>query len=310
MQKIKHFKSLVWKLLASLCLLGALGFFVGKSFFPHTYHFAFPVQFSQSNKPYLPIKIEDRSYLIGIDLGSKFQIMLNEKTLDQLTKTPHGTGSWINVKGKQFTTPCYKIPQIDMGGLSFKNILAVQSDPKENPSISQNSESDAPYIPCDVRANIVGNLGKRLLEKVNILFDINRSLILASNDLKKLKQAGYDLKTFIKVPLNITRKSVIVNAKTDLGLLRFGLDTGATYTALRTSCLKGKACSKTILDFPAFSSNIFEIDGYNFGPQDMICFDIADAIYPIDGILGIDFFQAHVIYIDFKHQVGYIKPLK
>ncbi len=303
MQKIKNFKALFWKALVSLVFLGAFCFFLGKIFFSRPYHLLFPVQFSDSDIPYLPINIDNHSYLLKIDLGSNFQMVLEAKVLDQITKIPYGTDSWANAKGKTLTSPRYKLPLIEMGNLPFTNVFVRQLDPKGNCVFYRNPGFNPLSSP-----EIVGHIGKPLLDKVNLLFDFNHSLMLISNDLKKLREGGYDLKTFIKVPFKVGAKSVILETKTDLGPMRLVLDTGATCTMLRTSCLKGETCSKKIYGLPGLSSNIFMMGNHNFGPQNIAFFDISKAFDLIDGFLGMDFLKKHSVYIDFKDQMAYITP--
>ena len=274
-----------------------LGAFIWKLFFSvEAYHVRLPIQFSAEGFPCLEVEIENQKYLLKAALGSKFQMKLHPNILKELEKTVFKTESWTNLKGLQFEAPSYKIPSIDLGKLHFDQVVVVESET----SNSEDNEKDFEMVGC---------LGRPLLSKVNLLFDLKHALIIASNDIKKLQKDGYDLKTFIKVPLQITAKSINCAVDTEVGTLRLALDIGFSCNILRKKTFYKEAFSlERVGSFFILPLKEVVIGGFDFGKGEFLLLDIADKLDEIDGIIGMEFFRSHVVYFDFKHQVAYIHP--
>lgn len=291
--KIKHFTLGVSLSLFACALALWLGYLSMRP-----YHFHLPVKFTDKNIPYIEAWIEGKKYHLVVDLGSKFQLCLTPDVLKQLHKYQCGSATWMNVKGEQYTFPQYIIPKIKIGPSLFKNPLAVEK-PLTTRCILWETKQPESFIPD-------GYLGKNLLKEKNLLFDLSHSRILASNSPKKLLKDGYDINHYIKIPLEITDKSVIISVITEYGLIKLVLDTGSTGTLLRDALVNNN--THQIHGIPHTYLDQFVIGDHNFGKQSAYLFEIPEAITSsgIDGVLGVDFFIKHNIYIDFSTSTAYI----
>jgi hypothetical protein len=59
--------------------------------------------------------------------------------------------------------------------------------------------------------------------------------------------------------------------------------------------------------FPWLTSTHFTMNGTNFGSQDLYFLSMTRELNDLDGILGMDFIEKHVIYIDFSKKLLYIR---
>lgn len=252
------------------------------------------IQLSSYSIPTTKIKIEDKNYLVKIDLGTKLSLVLTKKNLLELHKEKKGEVEWKNFRGISYVANSYILPKINLGKLALCNVLAHESSFK-----------------CRKVTYLSGNpkeypqtLGRPLFEKYKLLLDCKNNRLFISNDLKKLKKNGYDIKRFIKVPCKMGRTGLILEADTDLGKKSLTLDTGSTFSALRNSPQIKSTGNK--LDLPLFSSQKFAIGGKDYKALDFLLLDITPELNELDGILGMDFIKKHVMYIDFPNRVVYI----
>jgi len=274
-------------------------------FLTTTYHFPLPVQFTAGNTPCIEVIIENKKYPMVVDLGSKFQMSMRPNVLKKIYKRSSGTASWINIKGKRHQYPQYIISNIEIGSLMFKEITTVEKPFKASYVLW----SDPDESKLEKFIEPAGYLGKSLLEKMNLLFDLAQARMIVTNSLKKLQKEGYDIKNFVKVPLEITDKSVLIQVKTEFGFVKLGLDTGATRSCLRASLLEEKTSETTYHGIATTTLNKVVIGGHDFGKLEPYILDIANEITStgIDGVLGMDFFREHIIYLDFSKKTAYIK---
>jgi len=140
--------------------------------------------------PYISVFIEGFHYPMVVDLGSRLEMTLQSEYLKHLSKDPNGKENWKNFRGNEFVRSNYKIPEAKIGSLKFENIKVTEEFSEEeddciiwsDPSIEKTSRKT------------VGSLGRTIFKSTNLLFDIRQSKIIATNDFKKLKDNGYDLK--------------------------------------------------------------------------------------------------------------------
>ena len=259
-----------------------------------SYHIPLVITFDESNIPIAKITIQGIAYPMQIDLGSKNELSLEPNTLETLEKKRYGSGSWIDIKGNIHNYPRYKLTSISLGSFQFNPVFVVEK-PKHANCILW---SESPQ-----KKEVAGSIGRPLLSKMNLLFDFNNSLIIASNSFRQLKEDGYDLSTYLKVPLEITSKGIFLKIETDFGVQNFFLDTGCTCTFLRTELIT----EKFEKGFPVATTKTFQIQGYDFGPMKLYHLGPPEPFKEIDGFLGMDFFQREVIYLDFSKKYAYIK---
>lgn len=267
---------------------------------PKLYYFEIPVNFELSKVPSTDVYIDGNHYLVKIDLGSKLELSLNKSILDRIkNKRFNGNAEWKDCFCNEYTSSSYVIAKIGIENLTFSNVIAVEEreDCKNNTTLW-----NVHHIPD----REVGALGRSLLAKRNLLLDFRNFRIVASNDIKKLKQNGFNIEACIKVPFEMTKIGLTLRVNTDMGVKNFCLDTGSTLTFVKLVVSKGKPCLQDRYGVCFFSTSKFEIGGINFGSVKLYPLAISDKLEEIDGLLGMDFLKKHVTYIDFHNKVIYI----
>ncbi len=260
--------------------------------------------FTASELPYINISIGCEQYSMVVDLGSRFEIDMKSDTLKHLPKSRLGTEKWKNFKGSEFIRPSYILPEIRIGSLVFTNssVVEVFTTDREDSVIWRDQKGSK------ISPKTAGSLGRKLFKSLNLLFDIRKSKMVISNDLKKLKKHGYDLKTYAKVPFTLHPKGIILNIDTDIGGLNFILDTGSTCTTIHNylhPVNKSKVFDHRNLS--NFCSKKFAVGSTDFGPKRLYFLNMSKDLQEFDGLLGMDFIKEHVIYVDFSKNEIHIR---
>ncbi len=289
----------------SLILLSIIPVLGWKGFCKERLYFEIAsIELTRSNLPCIDIKIEGENYPIMVDLGSRFGLCINDEVLAKLNKTRRGIQVSRNIWGTKFKHPKYIIPKLELGSLCFEksSVTRISAEEKEAVLIWRKEGKKLP-------AESIGEIGRGLLKKFNLLFDIQKSRMIATNDTEALQKEGYSVDSFIKIPFKLDYRGIVLKVKTDLGQLKLILDTGTTLTFLKDSMLpKDGEVSIGYHGLSSINSNRFAIGGTEFGPQNLTFLKMADKLGELHGLLGMDFIQNHVIYIDFSKKVLYIQP--
>lgn len=276
-------------------------------FFTHKkpdYYEELTLKLTDSEIPYIGVSIEGDQYSMVIDLGSRFEMDIKSDVLKNLSKLRLGTEKWRNFRGNEFTRPSYILPKIEIGSLVFNNPSAVETLLLEVDDciIWRDPNEEKKY------QKTVGSLGRKFFKSLNLLFDVQRSKMIATNNLNKLKNNGYDLKTYLKTPFELHSKGIILQVNTDVGVLRLLLDTGATSTFIHDKLYPLNM--ERVFDcrgLPTLNSQLFSISGRDFGEKKLYFLAMTDEIQEFDGALGMDFIKEHVMYIDFFETEIYLQ---
>ncbi len=252
----------------------------------------------------LNASIEGKTYPLQFDLGSKFPLSLKKSVLEAINdKKSFGLAKWQDVKGNFYEEPSYSIPCIKIESLVLTEIIARQeNDAFRTGTTIWKDISGVPNSTC----KHVGCLGRPLLEQTNFLLDLKNSQMIACNSKRRLQKIGFVLDNMAKVPFEGGSKGIIINFETDIGILRLGLDTGSTITLIRTCCLQDQNCTKDARGFSVFTTQKFSVGNKDFGTMILFLYDITPELKEIDGMLGMDFLENHIIYIDYKDEFVYI----
>lgn len=239
-----------------------------------------------------------------IDLGSRFEIDIQSEILEHLSKTPLGTEKWGNFRGTEFIRSSYILPKAKIGSLVFNNAAVIEgfSDDEKDCVIWNDPDAGTPSV------RIVGNLGRKFFKHMNLLFDVQKSKMIVTNDFGRLKDYGYNLKMFSKVPFTSHRNGVLFKVNTDVGELNFMIDTGATHSFIHEylcSNIQNKKCDSRGLPF--IRSDKFFIGRKDFGGQNLYLLKMTPHLNDIGGVLGMDFIKNHIVYIDFVNDTLYIQ---
>lgn len=262
-----------------------------------------PITFTLSGTPALLATIEDNECLLELDLGSKFQLSLKKSILDGINdKKAHKMAHWKDAKGDSYESPSYLIPNVSIGDLVLADVIARQ----ESDIYRQNTTLWNDQDKKDVQIILLGSIGRPLLEKTNLLLDFPHSKMIACNSKYKLKRLGIYLENMTKIPFEGGERGIIIKTDTDAGILRLGLDTGATITLIRSSRLHDQKCTIDEHGFSTYTTSKLSIGNADFGSKDLFLYDITSELHEIDGVLGMDFLKDHVIYIDYQEKMIYI----
>lgn len=266
-----------------------------------TYHTPMPVGFSDANIPFTEVEIDGKVYFFEIDSGCDFPLSMRRDLLDRIGRKEHiGTGKWRDVKGNWYETPAYLLQKLNLGNLEFNDILVQQEDDDFliNTTLGDWDDDDA-------EETKQGTIGLPLLKEKNVLFDFSNYIFLVSNDFAKLEEDGYDLDSMIKVPFE-AEEGIVLSVETDLGIQKLMIDTGCTLNLIRSSLTQDEDLEEGELGLPLFTTSQFILGGHDFGSLELHLFDIAPEFDEIDGLLGMDFLDHHVLYFDFENDVAYI----
>lgn len=269
---------------------------------PNDYHERVSVGFMLNKSPYVSIEIEGKSYPVLIDLGARSQMSLEKDILEQIQKKPEGTHLFRDMHGKRYESVKYRIPKIKIGSVEFKDIEVLEENidfvTKGSVLYSKDTEK--------YKREVVGDIGRGLLKQVNMLLDFPHAAVFLSNQLNELKKSGYNVNTWLKVPFKLDPKGMVLEIDTDLGKKRFMLDTGLTVTLLRSSNVQNHNELEQHFGMPIFPTSKFIIEGKDFGKMNLHLREITPELDILDGILGMDFFSKHQIYLDFHKKMAYI----
>lgn len=269
-------------------------------FAPTKYHDRIHIEFTDANLPVVKVLIDGNPYLLEVDLGSIFCLSLDSRAIDEIPKQQIGNAQWINAKGEKYEQPKYKVNKVQIGKQTFKSTFAIEQSSEETTLLWSDSEL------CEKKVIPRGLIGQQLLTKKNMLLDHQQKLMILSNEPKSLKKEGYDLAEFLSVPLILTPKTVCLEIEIDQGRQHYAVDTGSTWT-IRKAQLQTKTVNIMDRGYPLLKTETFRMNGHEFGPMDLHLIPIPDEMEGVDGVLGMDFIEKHVIYLDFTNQILYIR---
>ena len=259
-------------------------------------------KFTDVGIPCLNAEIEDKVVSLKLDLGFQGELGVWGSFIDQIpSKTFLYTQAIGGFRGIKHENNVYKIPKITIGAMSFyQPELQEESDQFLNECvINEENAEPSPHEP--------GRIGWEFFRNFNLFLDLKNSRVAFCNSLDPLSQYGYEISKFIKAPLLIERGLIEVEAKTAEGPLRCMLDTGATWNVLNTELEAGKTIEQAALD----PENILQNASFHIGESDFgaLAFHRFPLKFPIhvDAILGMEFFQDHIVFIDFSENCIYFQ---
>lgn len=271
------------------------------SFFTTKYS-RIPLVFGPANIPRAEVEIQGRKHLLEIDFGSKFQLVLNNDILSSLKKDPHGTLQGRDARGNTYTSPAYHLQKIQIGNRFFKDVIVKEHDK----DCILNSVVYIEKDKTEAFKDKVGVIGRALLEKMNLLLDFQKSVMIECENTSDLERIGYSLNKLTPVSFDIGRTGLILTINTTIGKVRLSLDTGSTVSMIRSSFVKEDVSKRQEFGLPCIDTQMFEIGNRDFGRMSLYLYDITPELHEIDGLLGMDFLKNHIIYIDHKHRMIYI----
>lgn len=261
-----------------------------------------PLAFSSNGSPYLDVQIGGEIFSMKLDLGLRGDLSIASTFIDQIpSKRFIRSKPMYGFRGKEYQTNLYRIPKVTIGAMSFTQPILQENneESRKDSVITQNGNE----LPCQG----VGRVGWELFCNTKVLIDMRNSEVAFCESLNTLKKRGYVIEDFIKTPLSTERGLLEFEAQTPSGSLCCVLDTGTTWNILNTEIEKGKSIEETMWE----PSNIvkcpsFTIGKEEFGPVEFHRIPIKMPI-PIEAILGMEFFEDHLVFLDFADNFVYFK---
>jgi len=261
-----------------------------------SYHDRWSVCFTSGGLPCITAEIEGKPYLLQVDLGNRFSLYFEKKVLEGLEKKLSGTAATRDVRGIRYKTAKYSLPKLKTGTFVWTNVEAREEHPdyKKNTTFFADPNNTPQF-------HVDGNIGQKILETHNLLMNFSHSVMFASNDFAKLDGEGYPVKKWCRVPLLSTKHGIYLDVRTEIGLKRFVLDTGATHSIVRSSEVEEEAGE----EIKSFSFQKFEIGGRDFRNKTLLQFPMSPKLSDCNGIIGMDFLHDYAFYLDFKNEFAY-----
>lgn len=251
--------------------------------------------YSQSNLPFIEVDIENRTIPSLIDLGFQGMFSLPCPLLNNI-----GEKKWVKrnrsfgIKGRTYENDVYEVENIKIGNMSFPS---VQIKEKCFDSMNEGVVAGTPRI-----EHHYGSIGWELFTKYNLLVDCRQSVLALCDSLETLKQHQYPVEAFTETPM-ISSDFLFIEGVTEEGPLYFLLDTGSTWNILNRDLESEDEFVYNEDDIQELSS--FKIEGKEFGP---ITFRRIKSPIKFDAILGMEFFDSHLVFIDFDNKKIHIAP--
>ena len=193
------------------------------------------------------------------------------------------------------------MPIVKIKDLILKDVLAKRENERYriNTTLWDEKEPSQAY-----KNQHVGFLGRPLLERTNLLFDFQNLKLTACKNLKDLKDVCID--QLISMPFELEEKGIFLIAKTDAGAFRMILDTGATISLVNTSLVQDQEYATDHRGFKVYTTHQFQIGNHDFGIKDLFLYDFSPELQDVDGVIGMDFLDRRVVYVDYPSKMLYL----
>lgn len=248
-------------------------------------------------------EIAGENYTLQIDTGAVESLYLLENSLQRIQNKIFKNNIKIyDFRGRFYNWKKYLVSKIRIGPLFLSECEIIEEtlDFQKNTDLSGNLKSS------NVSENH-GSIGWSLFKKYCTLFDFPNSSIFVAENLEYLKKDGlFKMENFIRVPFEIQDGLLVISIETELGPLKFILDTGASYRILKIKEREQITTRYLNSGEPYYISEKLMIGGRDFGPHSFALCKITDLI-EADGLLGTDFFIEHSVCFDFANQLVYIE---
>lgn len=224
------------------------------------------------------VDIENQRFLLLVDTGSSASISLNKRLTQHLANIYTGNRtSFARANGDRFESEEILIPELKIGTHSWKNVLGREDG----------EWLDQGALKKD------GILGKGLLQNFCLLFDLPNDKLIFSKESKEIEDLGYSFIDYTVTAFKNEAVGIVIDALVDYVPCKLLLDSGSSHTILKQSFLE-KNNLKKIDSITVCDSHIPR--------EEMLVLDLPEP-QEVDGIIGIGFFDTHLILIDFEKNV-------
>lgn len=263
-----------------------------------------PLDFSVfSDTPLINIRIGSAKVPLLADTGSYQDLSLHTSVLNSIPDKEYiKLSSLKDPKGDVYETKEFMIPSIRIQSHTYEKILTYEQTPEQTAYAGLLFGSSKRIGP------IQGAIGRPFFSKWTCFFDCsNRRLLLAPTMDSLAKHV--DLRTFTPIPFELHPQGIHLSLSTDLGIKRFILDTGASLSVMKIGLVQEELREETGHPLKKYTTSTLSFQEKELGPWSFRLHELCSEMVS-DGILGIDFFLAHRVVIDFAHSMVYVSSEK
>ncbi|HSX10520.1 MAG TPA: hypothetical protein VLF94_02235 [Chlamydiales bacterium] len=251
------------------------------------------------DRPTVQIEIEGKKHSVLLDLGSSHPIDLQKRFLQKVkNKQPDGLSDYVGIRGKKYPTERFRLPEVKLLNLTVQGLVGYEEN-LDFVSDARTWQSTGIWDQFKDQLELYtihGRIGWTLFNETACFFDFpNSALYLAKDLVSLINEAGCSFDNFIQVPFEIHKWGIALHFETDFGINLFVLDTGATRSIFRRSSDSKEVVTRKLI-----------AGDHDFGGMQFKLLDFTDQM-ECDGILGIDFFKAHAVCLDFHNRVALIQ---
>jgi hypothetical protein len=251
---------------------------------------------SKYGYPLVFVSVQGIKIPVSFDLGgSKLQLALSPAILKQHHIQVNYTGEvvpGVDARGVKSVSREFILPEAELGDFVANDVRGIEYHAWGGEGAPKN-----------------GSLGFDLIAKFNVVIDFRNLKIFLIKGTGY--PPGYDIDAWPKVPFTADGR-MITDATVNDKVIRLLWDTATPASSIKTTTkISGnvQSCSETILFKLATNSSIckkitttnFVIGGHDFGS--MVFHTRSMPGLPVDGMVGDDFFEDHVVYLDFARRM-------
>lgn len=261
-----------------ILILFLLVSFQGVAKNPPNYHIM-DLEFT-NNLPFVYIAVEDQKARCLVDTGARNGVLVLQKDIIAKLKTiiPFSVKEKISdVTGKKYIAQKYILPKFNMGAVNFLQLRLAEDT---NWGIGEGKIEGKD-----------GVIGLELFLNKGIIIDyINKKFVVIDGKIPE----EYDVDDWHELTFKVDRfgVSIFVQMDNEKETRRFILDTGANISIIKPEFISYKNSAISNLKLNNLDLGDFLIYNYNL-PVD----------FEPDGILGYNFLEGRMIYIDFEKRI-------
>lgn len=264
-----------------------------------------PIIFDEYNVPHVKLTVNGHTELFKLDTGTMTGIHLRRDWIDLLGPTLiplDRRQEMTDVSGRHFSGKRFTIKALDINGMAFSNISAVELQPWGS-RLSQMGNGTPPPIGNDKEMVI----GVGFFRGKQVLIDYPHAQLT-------IAQPGVPLRTpqthWEEVPWHLSEQGLTLRYRQGQHKFTMVLDTGTTMsliTVRRPGTLQRFRCEQYRLHFntgnvPCMAAKIQSRDISGHPQLLALTLDLEFSAIRYDGLLGANFFKQYPVLIDFAAQ--------
>lgn len=274
--------------------------------------------YSFGKVPYFNLLIGDKSIPAKIDLGYREMIALPSHLIKDIAEKELIERIRVyDMNGKIHENNLYKVKNIRIQKMSLihASVEEISSGDMHDLVLSGMTSPEEDQF---------GIIGYNFFSIMNLLIDCKYHSLALCDSLETLKKQGYPVDSFSEVSMLDCEDYIAFEAITEAGPLCCMLDTGSTFNFLNKDLENGcndhriltsdsdpsllNPENKNLLVYDQEGIQVlsrFNIGGKEFGP---LTLHRIKCPLDVDVILGMEFFNSNLLFIDFENKKVYFSP--